>query len=68
MLVLVSRLFPRLADRIARRKVRALFRDEIAGRQARRAEKQAVPAVDLLKSAPPPQKPEPADKEHKVVT
>jgi short-subunit dehydrogenase len=29
----VSRFFPRLADRIARRKVRALFHDEIAARQ-----------------------------------
>lgn len=33
LLVLVSRLFPRLADRIAKRKVRQLFKDEIAARQ-----------------------------------
>jgi short-subunit dehydrogenase len=32
-LVLVSRFFPRLADRIARRKVLALFREEIAARR-----------------------------------
>jgi short-subunit dehydrogenase len=37
LIVFVSRFFPRLADRIARRKVLALFRDEIA---ARRAEKE----------------------------
>jgi short-subunit dehydrogenase len=66
MLVLVSRFFPRLADRVARRKVLGLFRDEIAARHARRAAKQTVPAVDLLKSAPPPQQPAPADKEEKV--
>jgi short-subunit dehydrogenase len=34
----VSRFFPRLADRFARRKVRALFRDEIAARHAQQAE------------------------------
>ena len=34
LLVLVSRFLPRLADRIARRKVRALFREEIAARHA----------------------------------
>jgi hypothetical protein len=34
LLVLVSRLFPRLADFVARRKVRACFREEIAARQA----------------------------------
>ncbi len=34
LLVWVSRFLPRLADRIARRKVVALFRDEIAARQA----------------------------------
>jgi short-subunit dehydrogenase len=37
LLVWVSRFLPRLADRIARRKVRGLFRDEIAARQAERA-------------------------------
>jgi short-subunit dehydrogenase len=36
LLVWVSRFLPRLADRIARRKVRSLFRDEIAARQAER--------------------------------
>jgi short-subunit dehydrogenase len=34
LIVLVSRLFPRLADFVAARKVRACFRDEIAARQA----------------------------------
>jgi short-subunit dehydrogenase len=34
LLVWVARFLPRLADRIARRKVRALFRDEIAARAA----------------------------------
>src|SRR5205085_1515948 len=33
LIALVSRLFPRLADRIARRKVVALFRDEIEKRR-----------------------------------
>jgi short-subunit dehydrogenase len=32
LIVLVSRFFPRLADRIAARRVRALFRDEMAAR------------------------------------
>jgi short-subunit dehydrogenase len=34
LIVLISRFFPRLADRIARRKVLALFRDERAARKA----------------------------------
>jgi short-subunit dehydrogenase len=34
----VSRFFPRLADRIARRKVRALFREEITARKAQQSE------------------------------
>ena len=33
LMVLVSRLLPRLADRVARKKVLALFKDEIAARQ-----------------------------------
>jgi short-subunit dehydrogenase len=36
LLVLVSRFLPRLADRIAARKVRQLFKDEIEARQAQR--------------------------------
>jgi hypothetical protein len=32
-MVFISRFFPRLADRIAARRVRALFRDEIAARR-----------------------------------
>jgi short-subunit dehydrogenase len=36
LLVLVSRFFPRMADAIARRKVRSLFREEIAARKARK--------------------------------
>jgi short-subunit dehydrogenase len=35
LIVLVSRFFPRLADRIAARRVRELFRDEIEARQRR---------------------------------
>jgi short-subunit dehydrogenase len=42
LLVWVSRFLPRLADRIARRKVRALFRDEIAARRAAPKEKVEV--------------------------
>jgi short-subunit dehydrogenase len=38
LLVLVSRFLPRLADRVARRKVLALFRDEINARRAGRQE------------------------------
>jgi short-subunit dehydrogenase len=38
LIVLVSRFFPRLADRIARRKVLSLFRDEIAARRAGKKE------------------------------
>lgn len=47
LIMLVSRFLPRLADRIARRKVRALFKDEIAAREARKKEeeKQAVVQV-----------------------
>jgi short-subunit dehydrogenase len=39
----VSRFFPRLADRFARRKVRALFREEIAARQAQHSESPLAP-------------------------
>ena len=39
LLVLVCRFLPRLADFIARRKVRALFRDEIAARKAGKKER-----------------------------
>jgi short-subunit dehydrogenase len=42
LLVWVSRFFPRLADRIAARRVRGLFRDEIAERRQRRKEGTAV--------------------------
>jgi short-subunit dehydrogenase len=40
LLVFVSRFFPRLADLIARKKVRAIFRDEIAARKAEAAVRQ----------------------------
>jgi short-subunit dehydrogenase len=36
LIVFISRFFPRLADRIAARRVRALFQDEIAGRRQAR--------------------------------
>ena len=39
----VSRFFPRLADRFARRKVRALCREEIAARQAQHSESPLAP-------------------------
>ncbi len=39
LLVLVSRFLPRLVDFIVRRKVRTLFRDEIAARKAATKEK-----------------------------
>jgi short-subunit dehydrogenase len=42
LLVLVSRFFPWLADLIARRKVRSLFREEIAARKARKDQPTAV--------------------------
>jgi short-subunit dehydrogenase len=42
LLVLVSRFFPRLADRIARRKVRTLFKAEIAERRERRSRQVAL--------------------------
>jgi short-subunit dehydrogenase len=42
LLVFVSRFFPRLADRIARRKVRALFRNEIAARHDHKEERATV--------------------------
>jgi hypothetical protein len=42
LIVLVSRFLPRLADRIARRKVRALFREEIAARHATPAREEVV--------------------------
>jgi short-subunit dehydrogenase len=42
LIVLVSRLLPWVADFFVRRKVRALFRDEIAARHARKAEETPV--------------------------
>ena len=41
LLVFISRFFPRLADRIARRKVRSLFKDEIEARKAQSAQQGA---------------------------
>lgn len=38
LMVLVSRFFPRLADRVAARRVRELFRDEIAERQRQQSQ------------------------------
>lgn len=68
MLVLVSRFFPRLADRIARRKVRSLFRAEIAARHARQAANETAPAVDLLRPETPADKPQIAEKSEKIST
>ncbi len=42
LMVLVSRFLPRLADRIAKRKVRSLFPEEIAERERRRQQGQAT--------------------------
>jgi short-subunit dehydrogenase len=44
LMVLVSRFLPRLADRIAARRVRALFQDEIAERRQRRGVEASVRA------------------------
>jgi short-subunit dehydrogenase len=44
LMVLVSRFFPRLADRIAARRVRALFRDEIEARHTRKQDEKE-PAI-----------------------
>jgi short-subunit dehydrogenase len=41
LMVLVSRFFPRLADRIAARRVRALFREEIEARRVQKAQVQS---------------------------
>ncbi len=51
MLCLVSRFLPRLADRIAARKVRKLYADDIAARQAKKVEKPA-PAATAKREAP----------------
>src|SRR5438552_2273743 len=44
LLVFVSRFFPRLADRIAAKRVRELFPEEIAERRQRRASRQQAPS------------------------
>jgi short-subunit dehydrogenase len=61
LLVLVSRFLPRLADRIARRKVRALFQEEIAARREHHGHQTLVPSVKL--QSPRRTNPEPAAKE-----
>jgi short-subunit dehydrogenase len=45
LIIFVNRFFPRLADRIAARRVRALFRDEIAARRQTRAQSVAGPTI-----------------------
>ena len=45
LIVFVSRFFPRLADRIAARKVRALFREEIEARRQHKKEEPAAAGV-----------------------
>jgi short-subunit dehydrogenase len=52
LLVFVSRFFPRLADRIAKRKVRSLFRTEIAERRELRSKSQSTSIL----AAPTPAK------------
>lgn len=44
LIAFVARFFPRLADRVAARKVRALYAEEIGQLQARRQETELVPA------------------------
>ena len=44
LVVFVSRFFPRLADRIAAKRVRELFPEEIAERRQRRASRQQPPS------------------------
>jgi short-subunit dehydrogenase len=51
LLVFVSRFLPRMADRIAARKVRSLFKDEIQARQAQNAQRQARSAPREAPSA-----------------
>jgi hypothetical protein len=58
LLVFVSRFLPRLADRIARRKVRALFRDEIAARRLSRPKSEPFTPIDALPTPTPSEKPE----------
>ncbi len=43
LIVLVSRFFPRLADRIAARRVRALFQDEIEARRRQKDQQEQAP-------------------------
>jgi short-subunit dehydrogenase len=53
LMVLVSRFFPRLADRIAARRVRALFRDEIEARRQQSAPPPAPKPPAPTRPAPP---------------
>jgi short-subunit dehydrogenase len=53
LIVLVSRFFPRLADRIAARRVRALFRDEIEARRRPAGPAPVPPRPPSVPPAPP---------------
>jgi short-subunit dehydrogenase len=52
LIALVSRFFPRLADRIAARKVRSLFREEMEARRLQKAEGAALPAEHRQEKTP----------------
>jgi short-subunit dehydrogenase len=54
LMVLVSRFLPRLADRVARRKVHALFQEEIAARRQKRAAAAPGPQPQPATSSSPP--------------
>jgi short-subunit dehydrogenase len=53
LMVLVSRFFPRLADRVAARRVRELFRDEIEARQKQPRPPEPIPPVPAAVLSPP---------------
>jgi hypothetical protein len=67
-LVFVSRFFPRLADRIARRKVRKLFRDEIAARHAQKTAPVDAPREDAPTILSPRETRDFSDKGEKIAT
>jgi short-subunit dehydrogenase len=68
LLVFVSRFFPRLADWIARRKVRKLFQAEIAERRDHRAAQELPRVVDAPAESIPPRESEYSSKGTKVAT
>jgi short-subunit dehydrogenase len=64
LIVFVSRFFPRLADRIAARRVRALFREEIEARHQQKPQQPAATAhVRKLRALANPAPSSPADRD-----